>query len=272
MKICVVGEGHLAETTLRAARLRGFDVCRPTDGEDRYVELWMVAVDVLDHAKLDDADRVVGNVVEGDARALGGWGLAPVVLLSQVPPGYTRKWAERCPKLYYQVDTIIVKEALPRMVYPEQIVVGCADPDAGLPIAYQEYLMAHDCPVHQMSYESAELAKCAINYALAAQIDVANRLAEVAAEVGARYEDVEIVLRGDARIGPHAYLRPGAPNQHLNRDVTTINRRFLSSGRLGAKTAGSKAAGGRARAEALSPERRSEIAQKAAQTRWGGET
>lgn len=221
MKICVVGGGHLAETTAVAAQVRGFTVRCPElvmSADD--CDLCMVAVDVLDHSELGAVNRVIGDLLFGAAARKS---TVPVVILSQVPPGYTRRWREVYDCLYYQVDTIIVDRALDRMVNPEQIVVGVACPDAPLPITYQRYLLAHQCPVHVMSYESAEVAKCAINFALASQIELAHRLDRYSRRVGADYADVERVLRGDARIGPHAYLRPGEPNQHLLRDVTTID-------------------------------------------------
>jgi UDP-glucose 6-dehydrogenase len=129
--------------------------------------------------------------------------------------------------VFYQADTIIVRNAIARLLRPEQFIIGCKDPDEPLPIPYQQYLALHDAPVLQMSYESAELAKCAINYVLAKQIDVANELDKIAFNIaGASYFDVEKALRGDQRIGRHAYLRPGRANEHLKRDVKTLRAKL----------------------------------------------
>lgn len=73
-----------------------------------------------------------------------------------------------------------------------------------------------------MSYESAEMAKCAINYMLAEQVRAARDLSTAALVCGADYEDVRRAMHNDARIGQHAYLRPGRTNQHLQRDVDTV--------------------------------------------------
>jgi UDPglucose 6-dehydrogenase len=75
-----------------------------------------------------------------------------------------------------------------------------------------------------MSFESAELSKLAINYLLAKQLEAANALARIADHIGAVWDEMIPGLRLDARIGQHAYLRPGEPNGHLLRDVRTIER------------------------------------------------
>lgn len=228
MMVGVLGSGHLACTTETALSVLGFNVGPPPPAnkfptEWNNCELWFVAVDVVDHDKLDG----VHEAMEALQKFVDYNNAAPqitVVLLSQVPPGYTRKWADKFKNLYYQVDTIIVKDALRRMTKPEQVIIGSRDSFDGLPMCYQRYLLSLDCPIRQMSYESAELAKCAINYALAEQITTAHKLKKAADVLGADYDAVRTALHGDARIGPRAYLRPGKLNQHLTRDVETIDR------------------------------------------------
>lgn len=214
MRFFVYGAGHLAETLARAARCRGLGL---VDTPDR-AEIVFVADDVLDHAQLEEVWTSFCLALEQRVSED-----TPIVVTSQVPPGWTRVAAANRPSIFYQVDTIIVRNAVERMVRPEQFIVGCEDPAVPLPLAYQEYLCAHGGPVHLMGYESAELAKCAINYFLTAQIRTTNVLAKYADKVGANWDDVACALRGDARIGSAAYLRPGEPNQHLLRDVVTID-------------------------------------------------
>lgn len=217
MKIIVRGDSHLAETHTRASMMRGWAV---NDFGAPAADLMLCAQDVLSHEDLDRArwwfDGGVELIEAHKGRDI------PLVLLSQVPPGTTRKWAGGRTNIFYQVDTIIMRNALRCVLVPAQIIVGCADPQASLPLAYQEYLVAHECPVLQVTYEEAELAKLAINYMLAKQIEVANELAEVARKVGADYQAVRQVMQGDSRIGEYAYLVPGKTNQHLERDVLTI--------------------------------------------------
>ena len=207
-KFAVYGEGHLADA-LRAE----LTMHRVLDDEG--CELAFAAQDITDHR---DPDQL--------AEALSAFKKASLhryaVVLSQVPPGWMRRAVRGCQGIFYQVDTIIVKQAVARMLRPEQFIIGCADPEAPLPFAYQEYLALHDCPVLQMSYESAEVAKCAINYMLAAQVRIACELFAASATAGANYEDVCRAMRNDARIGPRAYLRPGKLNRHLDRDIEAI--------------------------------------------------
>lgn len=207
----VYGEGHLADA-LRA-EIDAQPGMRLIDSAN--CPLAFVAQDVTEHSadQLEEVARQFRYAMVGHQC---------VVVLSQVPPGWTRRAANGRADVFYQADTIIVSRAVERMLRPEQFIVGCADLSVPLPLAYQEYLAVHDCPIRQMSYESAEMAKLAINYMLAKQVEAANELAAAAAACGADYADVECAVRGDARIGPHAYLRPGRTNQHLDRDVVTM--------------------------------------------------
>ena len=56
-----------------------------------------------------------------------------VVVLSQVPPGYTRARQQPGRLLYYQVETLIFGRAVERAVGPERFIVGCPDPAKPLP-------------------------------------------------------------------------------------------------------------------------------------------
>ena len=143
--------------------------------------------------------------------------MAPIVLTSQVPPGFTRSLQV---PIYHQAETLRVKDALERALNPEQHIVGCLDPLAPLPKAYLRYLLAFPAPILKMSYESAEFAKIAINMTLAAQVENTNRLADAATICGAEWEDIVEVLQHDKRIGPHCYLSPGdwKQSRHLLRD------------------------------------------------------
>src|SRR5205823_1087788 len=111
-----------------------------------------------------------------------------LVILSQVPPGTSRVWAERLaqlrpsgnPALYYQAETLIFGQAVERASSPERFIVGCADPHRPLPRFYFDYLAAFGCPILPMRYESAELCKIAINCFLASSISTTNYLAGIA--------------------------------------------------------------------------------------------
>jgi len=152
---------------------------------------------------------------------------AILVVLCQVPPGFTRSLAAPTPgRRYYQVETLVFGRAVERALHPERFIVGCADPDAPLPESYRAILGAFGCPVLPMRYESAELAKIAINCCLVASVSIANTLAEVSERVGADWSEIAPALRLDRRIGPHAYLAPGLglAGGNLERDLATVLR------------------------------------------------
>src|SRR5262249_2265075 len=137
---------------------------------------------------------------------------ATIVLLSQVPPGFTRALAEQIPtlrvpsRLFYQVETLIFGRAGERAMHPERLIVGGAEPSAPLAEAYAEFLNRFGCPQLVMRYESAELAKISINVFLVASVSVTNTLAELCESVGADWSEIVPALRLDRRIGKDAYL------------------------------------------------------------------
>jgi UDPglucose 6-dehydrogenase len=147
-----------------------------------------------------------------------------VVILSQVPPGFTRSKKRANQALYYQVETLIFGQAIERALYPERYIIGCSNPSEQLPIAYLEFLKAYDCPILPMRFESAELAKISINMCLAASITTANTLAELCEEIGADWAEIVPALRLDKRIGQYAYLSPGLgiSGGNLERDLATV--------------------------------------------------
>jgi UDPglucose 6-dehydrogenase len=168
-----------------------------------------------DLGPVDAMLEVALNATRGDA---------VVVVLSQVPPGFTRKRQRPGRSLYYQVETLIFGRAVERALKPERYIVGCADPAQPLPAAYRGFLSAHGCPVLPMRFESAELAKISINMCLVASVSTANTLAEVCEHIGADWSEIVPALRLDRRIGQHAYLAPGLgiAGGNLERDLATI--------------------------------------------------
>ena len=158
-----------------------------------------------------------------------------LVVLSQVPPGFTRALPVPTERLYYQVETLVFGRAVERATRPERFIVGCADPSSPLPAPWADFLAAFSCPILPMRYESAELAKISINVCLVASLSVANQLAELCESIGADWAEIAPALRLDRRIGAHAYLNPGLgiAGGNLERDLqTTIS--LAQTQRLGA--------------------------------------
>lgn len=159
---------------------------------------------------------------------------AVLVVLCQVPPGFTRKLAAELEaslgrptaSLLYQVETLIFGRAVERALYPERFIIGADDPAKPLPAALAAFLGAFGCPILPMRYESAELAKISINMCLVAMVSTANTLAELCERIGADWSEIAPSLKLDRRIGPHAYLQPGLgiAGGNLERDLATVCR------------------------------------------------
>lgn len=149
---------------------------------------------------------------------------AVMVILSQVPPGFTRSRLRAGRLLYCQVETLIFGRAVERALYPERFIVGSAEPEQPLPPVFARFLESFGCPVLSMRYESAELAKISINMCLVASVSVANTLAELCEHVGADWSEIVPALKLDKRIGRYSYLAPGLgiAGGNLERDLATV--------------------------------------------------
>jgi UDPglucose 6-dehydrogenase len=179
-----------------------------------------VPTDDTGASDLGPIDAMLGRVFEAARHD------AVIVVLSQVPPGFTRARQRPGRILYYQVETLVFGRAVQRALEPERYIVGCAEPAKPLPEPLRAFLAAHGCPVLPMRFESAELAKISINCFLVASVSTTNTLAELCEGVGADWSEIAPALRLDKRIGQHAYLSPGLgiAGGNLERDLATILR------------------------------------------------
>ena len=149
---------------------------------------------------------------------------AALVILCQVPPGFTRLVSWPFFQLYYLVETLIFGSAVQRALHPERFILGCARPLHSVDARLLSFLLAFNCPILPMRYESAELAKISINMFLVASVTTANTLAELCEELGADWAEIVPSLRLDKRIGNHAYITPGLgiAGGNLERDLATV--------------------------------------------------
>ncbi len=213
--ICFLGTSHAAQHLREAASL-SFAI-----GSPKQSKLIFVSEDTPTDES-GNRDLVPIRILLEEALTYG----VPVVLTSQVPPGFTRSFSTKPGKLYHQAETLRIKDARERAENPDYIVVGALSICGYelLPEVYRQYLEAFACPVHVLSYEDAEFSKIAVNMTLAAQVENTNRLAEAAKRCGVSWWQVAEVLKLDKRIGPHAYLEPGhwQDSKHLLRDYVTL--------------------------------------------------
>lgn len=148
-----------------------------------------------------------------------------LVILSQLRPGFMKKINYDNSKLYYQIETLIFGKGLERALKPERIIVGSSNKSYKINRIYFNYLKKFNCPIINMSYESAELTKIAINIYLASSITTTNVLAEVCNSIGANWNEIKPALQLDARIGPKAYLKPGLgiSGGNIERDINSLS-------------------------------------------------
>ena len=185
-------------------------------------DLVYVAPDVpTDDAGRSDLERIDALIRQVEAVVRPD---AVMVILSQVPPGFTRARQRPGCLLHYQVETLIFGRAMERARFPELFIVGCADPLKPLPFALSHFLGRFVCPILPMRYESAELAKISINMCLVASVGVANTMAELCEQTGADWSEIVPALKLDRRIGPFSYLSPGLgiAGGNLERDLATV--------------------------------------------------
>jgi UDPglucose 6-dehydrogenase len=190
-----------------------------------------IAADVPTNDQGESDLSGIRKLIDDVLAALGA--NAVLVVLCQVPPGFTRGLTAPPPsRRYYQVETLVFGRAVERAAKPERYIIGCADPAQLLDPRFKAVLDAFACPILPMRYESAELAKIAINMCLVASIGVANTLAELCEAIGAVWSEIVPALRLDRRIGAHSYLTPGLgiAGGNLERDLATVERMAAAHG------------------------------------------
>jgi UDPglucose 6-dehydrogenase len=177
-----------------------------------------VPTDDLGQSDLVNLDRLFELVLANTRQD------AVIVILSQVPPGFTRARQRAGRSIYYQVETLVFGHAVERATKPERFIVGIPDAGHPLPPPYEMVLKAYGCPILPMRFESAELTKISINCCLVASVTVANTLAELCEHISADWSEIAPALKLDARIGAHAYLAPGLglAGGNLERDLATV--------------------------------------------------
>jgi UDPglucose 6-dehydrogenase len=205
--------GRLSFTSDPAEALRGADV------------LWVTfdtPVNERDEADVDSVrralDAVAGHIPRG----------CVVLISSQVPAGFTRElaraWEGRGLRYAYSPENLRLGKAIEVFRNAERVVLGVSDESAKPVLA--ELFAPFTKRIEWMTVESAEMTKHALNAFLATSVTFANELARLCEAVGADAKEVERGLKSEARIGPKAYLSPGAAfaGGTLARDV-----RFLKA-------------------------------------------
>ncbi len=161
---------------------------------------------------------------------------ALVLISSQLPVGATLRLEQECAKSIpgkkitfgCSPENLRLGKAIEAFTKPDRVVVGLRDPNDRGRVA--ELLAPFTSRIEWVSVESAEMTKHALNAFLAASVVFINEIASICERVGADAKEVERALKSDARIGPRAYLSPGAAfaGGTLARDVQFLNGLGLS--------------------------------------------
>lgn len=141
---------------------------------------------------------------------------ATVLVSSQLPVGSIKHLETLATQTYVRPDlgfasspeNLRLGKALEVFLHPDRIVVGTRQERDR--IRLEKLLQPITDRIEWMSVESAEMTKHAINAFLATSVAFANEIASICELVGADAKEVERGLKSEQRIGPKAYLSPGA--------------------------------------------------------------
>jgi UDPglucose 6-dehydrogenase len=163
---------------------------------------------------------------------------AIVLISSQLPVGSTARieasyrldYPEGNASFAYSPENLRLGKALSVFRNPGRIVVGVRTESDRERLA--KFLAPFSETMIWMSVESAEMTKHALNAFLANSIAFMNEVSTLCEQVGADAKQVEHGLKSESRIGPGAYLSPGAAfaGGTLARDVAFLVNRSSEVG------------------------------------------
>jgi len=139
-----------------------------------------------------------------------------VLVSSQVPVGFCARLerefaavaAGRRVEFACSPENLRLGRAIEVFRNPERTVVGTRTAAARTRIG--QMLEPLGRPIEWMRVESAEMTKHAVNAFLATSVTFINEIAALCEGTGADAKEVERALKSEGRIGPKAYLSPGA--------------------------------------------------------------
>lgn len=224
-----VSEPGLAErlrAELQAGRLRFTDDLAAAVKAREVV--WVAFDTPVDANDLADAASVLRQVERAFPHISDG---SLVLCSSQLPVGSVAaleaEWSKsamgRDVGFACSPENLVLGQSLDAFTKPNRVVIGLRRERD------RAKLLALFAPITDrlewMSVESAELTKHAINAFLATSVAFINEIAALAEQVGADAAEVERGLKTERRIGPHAYLSPGAAfaGGTLARDITFLH-------------------------------------------------
>ena len=189
--------------------------------------VWVAFDTPVDDDDRADVDYVVNHVTAAFPHLKDG---VLVLSSSQLPVGsiarLERAWAAvagpRHASFACSPENLRLGKAIEVFTKPDRVILGARTAED------RERLTALFAPITDrlewMSVESAEMTKHAINAFLATSVTFINEIAALCEQSGADAKEVERGLKTEKRIGPYAYLGPGAAfaGGTLARDVVFL--------------------------------------------------
>jgi len=181
---------------------------------------------------VDDQDRADVDVVIRELTSLFSSLRRDVLVLisSQLPVGTARQLEQRYAEMQptgratfaCSPENLRLGKAIEAFTKPERVIVGVRSEADGEKV--RRLLAPFEVRIELMGVESAEMTKHALNAFLATSVAFMNEVARVAEAVGADAREVERGLKTEGRIGPRAYLKPGAAyaGGTLARDISYL--------------------------------------------------
>jgi len=148
----------------------------------------------------------------------------PVGSIGKMEKLVSQKYSQLKISFAYSPENLRLGKALDIFLNPDRIIIGVRSKQDQEKL--EKLLLPITDRLEWMSVESAEMTKHAINAFLATSVTFANELAAICELVGADAKQVERGLKTESRIGPKAYVSPGAAfaGGTLARDIVFLNR------------------------------------------------
>ena len=175
--------------------------------------LWVTYDTPVDENDRADVEFVFQEVV----KLLPFLSMDTIVLVSsQLPVGSIKRFedisAEKYPekniRFSYSPENLRLGNSLNIFLHPDRVIIGVRRQEDRVILG--ELLGPITDNILWMSVESAEMTKHAINAFLGMSITFINEIASICENIGADAHEVETGLKSETRIGPAAYLSPGA--------------------------------------------------------------
>jgi UDPglucose 6-dehydrogenase len=191
--------------------------------------VWITCDTPVDENDRADVESIVTGVERLFPHIRDG---ALLIVSSQVPVGTTARLQKLFERVAdgrrvgfgYSPENLRLGQAIAVFTRPDRVVVGLRTAEDRPAIA--ELFRSFTDRIEWMSVESAEMTKHALNGFLATSVTFINEVATLCEQVGADAAEVERGLKSDVRIGPGAYLSPGAAfaGGTLARDVMFLSQ------------------------------------------------